>query len=78
MAKMQHGGKRDGAGRKAMFPGKRIKVSVKITERAKALVDATVAKLAPAHGHTATEAGAVEYLIRKATRTPLKDRPHRP
>jgi hypothetical protein len=70
--KPQWGGKREGAGRPALFPGKRVKMTIKMTTVAKDLVDKTIAELEPEHGVHATEGAAVEWLIRKATKTPME------
>ncbi len=58
-------------GRAVMFAGTRVKMTIKVTERAWALIQSTQATLRSRHGAKATEGAAVEYLIRKATRTRL-------
>jgi len=67
----KRGGKQPGAGRPSIFHGTRVKLSVTVTELAYGLIRQTREKLEPEHGHAATDGAAVEYLIRKATRTPL-------
>jgi hypothetical protein len=64
------GGPQPGAGRKALFPGERVKVGIKLTTEAKALVHAEQAQLVDdGHApHLATESAAVESLIRKGAR----------
>lgn len=71
--KQAWGGRRIGAGRPAMFEGPRVMMTVKVTERAAGLIAQTMAQLEPEHGALATQAAAVEYLVRKATKTPLKE-----
>jgi len=56
-------------GRSVLFRGKRVKMTIKVTERAGALIQLTQATLRPRYGLRATEGAAVEYLVRKATRT---------
>ncbi len=58
-------------GRSVLFRGTRVKMTIKITERAFALIQSTQATLRPRYGARATEGAAVEYLVRKATRTRL-------
>lgn len=61
------GGRYPGAGRPGLFVGKRVKVSVKITEEAFALVQQERARLEPEWGEKATNAAAVESLIWKTS-----------
>lgn len=65
------GGKREGAGRKVVFKGRRVKFATKVTELARDLITQAKADLVAEHGTAATDAAAVEWLIRKATRTPM-------
>lgn len=60
-------------GHPVLFPGEREKMSVKVTTKARQLIQATQAMLKKrGYGHAATEAAAVEYLVRKASRTGLR------
>lgn len=59
------GGKLPGSGRKVVFRGKRKKLSVKVTELAIDLVKLERAQLEPEWGTAATDAAAVESLLRK-------------
>jgi hypothetical protein len=77
------GGFRQGSGRKSLFPGKLDSRSVQLTQVA---IDAAKQKandltgkkphITTAHGvKVVTFSDAVEYCIRRATQTPLEDRP---
>lgn len=74
-----HGGFREGAGRKSLFPGKRNKITIKLTDVAKAAAHETADRLTASKPRIATAdvvddvtfSDAVEYLIRKGTGTPL-------
>ena len=48
-----------------MFAGPRVKLGIKLTTDARALVLATQAGLRAAHGVAATESATIEYLVRK-------------
>lgn len=69
--KTSWGGARIGSGRPGLFRGTRVKMTVKLTELAKAKVDETVIALEPEHGALATGSAAVEWLIRTAGRIPF-------
>ena len=70
--KVRRGGVRVGAGRPALFEGARVPLMVKITERARQAVTDTAKEMEAKHGPLATDGAAVEYLIRKARRIPMK------
>lgn len=61
------GGRRKGAGRPTVFDGKRVKLHVKVTDAAFALVEAERQRLEPDYGHGATVASAVESLLWKGS-----------
>ncbi len=69
------GGKQPGAGRPGLFVGTRVKVGVKLTTAAVALIAETREHLRLAHGPLATDSAAVEYLVRKAAGAPMELRP---
>lgn len=61
------GGKQPGAGRPTIYAGgTRQKVSVRLTDTALAIIEATRRELELEYGHAATTAASVEFLVRKA------------
>ena len=60
-------------GHPVLFDGPREKMSIKLTTVARAEIRATQAMLKDiGHGHAATEAAAVEYLVRKGAKADSK------
>lgn len=71
--KSRRGGIREGAGRKSMFMGTKVKVTVKLTERARDLAETVREQLSIEDGRVWSFGNAVERLIREATDTPRDD-----
>jgi hypothetical protein len=62
--KRRPGGVQPGAGRKALYPGEKVKLGVRITKVAMDIIDATQRELKKEHGDLASQAAALEALVR--------------